>query len=251
MKNNYTQKLLLTMTLVAFSFIVGHSQVRIQLVNPSTGSVTLHNYGSSTVNVGTYWLCNFPNYDQLSSITVTQGSLNLAAGAEVTVISTIGLQVADSELGLYDSSSFGSSVSMQDYLQWGSAGHQREVVAVNKGIWTAGTFVDATPPLEYMGNGSQNGSQFWGTALGIEEFENAANFKIIQNPTEDFLGLEFAQSLDMGEIKIHNILGHLVMSKQLNSETIVKINVSGYSKGLYLITVNSDYASQTKRFIKK
>ncbi len=251
MKNYYTQKLILTLTLSVLSFIAVQSQVRIQVVDPSTGSVTLHNYGSGTVNVGTYWLCNFPSYNQLSSITVTQGSLNLAPNAEVTVITSIGLLVADSELGLYNSSTFGSSTAMQDYVQWGSAGHQREVVAVNKGIWSSGTFVSATPPLQYTGNGSQNGAQFWGSVLGIEEFENAGNFKIIKNPAQDFLELEFPTVINQAQIKIYNLLGHLVISEDLNNKLGLKMDVSSFAQGIYMITVNSDNASQTKRFIKQ
>ncbi|MCK7590101.1 T9SS type A sorting domain-containing protein [Subsaxibacter sp. CAU 1640] len=250
MKNNYTHKLFLTLLLSAFSFMAMQSQVRLQQVDPATGAVTLHNYGASTVNVGTYWLCNFPSYDQLSSLTVTSGSLNLAAGAEVTVTSSIGLQVADSELGLYNSSSFGSSTAMQDYLQWGSAGHQREVVAVNKGIWTAGTFVSATPPLAYTGNGSQNGAQFWDAALSVGEFENSGNFKIVQNPTQDVLQLEFSQTLNQADLTVYNILGHIVMTEQLNSTNSAAISVSGYSKGIYFVTVASNSQSQTKKFIK-
>ena len=251
MKKIYEIKNMLTIMLISFSFITVQSQVRLKKVDPSNGAVTLHNYGGSTVNVGSYWICNFPDYDELSSLSVTQGSLNLAAGAEVTVTSTIGLQVGDSELGLYNSSSFGSSTAMQDYVQWGSAGHQREVVAVNKGIWSAGTFVSATPPLEYTGNGSQNGSQFWGSALGIDEFNSVGNFRLIQNPVENNLFLEFAGVVDQGEIIVHNILGVFMTSKTIESESSTNINTSNFSKGIYFVTVNSNDATQTKRFIKK
>jgi hypothetical protein len=181
---------------------------------------------------------------------VTQGSLNLAAGAEVTVTSSIGLSVSDSELGLYNSSNFASSVSMQDYVQWGSAGHEREVVAVNKGIWTAGTFVSATPPLEYTGNGAQNGAQFWDSVLGIGEFDNGKNFKIVQNPAEDMLELEFSPNVENVQIKLFSILGQLVLTKNSNTESTMSIDVSGLSKGMYLVTLKSNNATQTTRFIK-
>lgn len=251
MKNNYTHNAILTMMLSVFVIIMTHAQVRIQLVNPATGSVTLHNYGASTVNVSTYWLCNFPNYNQLSSIPVTQGSLNLVAGAEVTVTTSISLQVADSELGLYDSSSFGSSVSMKDYLEWGSAGHTREVVAVNKGIWSAGTFVSATPPLEYIGNGGQNGAQFWGTALGIDEFESGSSFLIYPNPTNSILNIQLNNSITIGTIYVFNLLGKEIFTQKINSVNQSEIDVSNFNDGLYFIKISTDSSSDTKRFLKQ
>lgn len=251
MKNLYTKKTILTLMFSVFTVIMAHTQVRLKLVNPANGSVTLHNYGSGTVNVSTYWLCNFPNYNQLNSIPVTQGNLNLAPGAEVTVTSSIGLSVADSEVGLYNSSSFASSVAMQDYVQWGFAGHEREAVAVNKGIWTAGTFVSATPPLEYLGNGSQNGAQFWGTTLGIDEFENDLKFTIVPNPIEDILRLNFKRVVIDGRIDVYNILGRLMITKQLSTTETVQMDVSGFSQGMYLIKITADTGSQTRRFIKK
>jgi hypothetical protein len=251
MKNYYNHKAILTTILSVFAILMTQAQVRIKLVNPATESVTLHNYGAGTVNIGTYWLCNFPNYNQLSSIPVTQGSLNLASGAEVTVTTNISLQVADSELGLYDSSSFGSSVSMQDYLQWGSAGHQREVVAVNKGIWTAGTFVNASPPLEYMGNGAQNGAQFWGTALGILEFEDSSSFLLYPSPTNSVLTVQIKRAITNGKIHIYNLLGKEIYVQSINSVNAFLIDVSKFNNGLYFIKISSLEGSETKRFIKQ
>jgi hypothetical protein len=250
MKNNYTLKTIIAlMFFTAFCFNT-NAQVRLTVVNPSTGEVTMHNYGGTTVDISNYQLCNFPSYNQLSSLTVTQGSLNLAAGADVTVITTVISNPNDAELGLYNSASFASSVAMQDYMQWGSAGHQREVVAVNKGIWTAGTFVNVAPPFEYTGNGGQNGAPFWDTLLGLEDFENISSFSVTPNPTNTVLNLNFSQSAFSGEVAIYNLLGKQVNSKNISNTNLATFDVSSLNSGMYIITVTSESNKESKRFIK-
>lgn len=250
MKKNYNIKCILSLVLFALMFAPLKAQVRLKIVNPTTGAVTLHNYGSSTVNIGTYWLCNFPSYNQLNTLTVTQGSLNLAAGAEVTVTSNVGLSASDSELGLYDSNVFGSSVSMKDYLQWGSAGHQREVVAVNKGIWTAGTFVNAAPPFEYNGNGAQNGAQFWAT-LGIEDFEFGNSFYVYPNPSKTELNIQLNNRVSKANLEVFDLLGKQIVKQSIGSNTVSQINTSAWISGIYLIKISSEHNTETKRFIKQ
>ena len=251
MKNNYTFKLLLTFILTVSMLTLSNAQIRLKIVNPSTGAVTIHNYGSSTVNIGTYWLCNFPSYDQLNTLTVTQGSLNLAAGAEVTVISTVNLTVADSELGLYNSSTFGSSTAMQDYLQWGSAGHQREVVAVNKGIWVAGTFVSAAAPFEYIGNGAQNGATFWDTFLSVEDYERENSFFMHPNPSDSMLNIELRNGITNANLEVYNLLGKQILTRDIKSENGLQLNISNWDSGMYLVKVTSDKRVETKRVIKQ
>ena len=69
---------------------------------------------------------------------------------------------SEADLGLYlASGSFGATSAMVDFTQWGSGGHGRESVAVSKGIWTAGDFVDGNEPYTYNGDGTQNGVSFW------------------------------------------------------------------------------------------
>ncbi|MTB52537.1 T9SS type A sorting domain-containing protein [Lewinella sp. W8] len=107
------------------------------------GEIEIYNGGGSTVNLTTYWLCNFPSYQMLGDLTLECGSLMLAPNETVVVSGFNALNVTDGELGLYRTGSFGSSDAIVSYLEWGSSAHRRSSVAVGAGIWTDGFRVDA------------------------------------------------------------------------------------------------------------
>jgi len=120
--------------LFAFGYTTATAQVVISEVF-ANGTFELRNEGTSTVNVGSYWICDFPDYRRLDELTLECGDLNLAAGAEV-VLTAPGLhETDDSELGLYTRNSFGDASALISYLEWGSSGHQRAGLAVGNGIW--------------------------------------------------------------------------------------------------------------------
>ena len=165
---------LLISALTVFLIASANAQIRIIEVVPSTNAITIKNFGFSTVDVSNYRLCSRIRYtSNLSTgITINSGSLNLAAGAEVEINARAGasstwqgLQSA-ADLGLYlPSGAFSSSSAMVDFTQWGSGGHGRESVAAAKGIWTPGEFISGNEPYTYLGNGSQNGANFWTGAI--------------------------------------------------------------------------------------
>ena len=76
---------------------------------------------------------------------------------------------AGADLGLYlpvvnatnSNADFADSEMMIDFTQWGSSGNGRESVAVTKGIWSAGDFVFRSDFYNYIGDGEQNGVEFW------------------------------------------------------------------------------------------
>ena len=76
-----TTSMLLLLTLSSFSL---NAQVVINEIFPG-GTVELLNTGTSTVDVSSYWLCDFPAYEQLSNSNIQCGELMLAAGETVTV----------------------------------------------------------------------------------------------------------------------------------------------------------------------
>ena len=254
MKKKYSFKPILTLLFTVFIFSQTYAQVRIAQVDPSTEAVTIHNYGGTTINISSYYLCNFPDYKIISGMTIVNGSMMLASGADITVTSNVVLDNSDGELGLYlNNSSFGNPANILDYMQWGNAGHTRESVAVTAGVWIAGEFINLSPPYEYTGDGSgsQIGDTFWGTVLGIEDFENNLKFTISPNPVTSIINLKLSTNLIDGNIKIFDVLGKQVLTKELNSDNLTQINISNLSKGMYLLKVTTEENTQTKRFIKQ
>ena len=129
--------------------------------------VELYNAGDSEVDISALILCDFPNYPVISSLTVLSGSTTLAAGGYV-VLSWTDLD-DDAEVGLYQanaSGSFGNAELMIDYMQYASAGHQREETAVEAGVWTAEEFVALAATgesLQYFDN-DMVGAGNWASA---------------------------------------------------------------------------------------
>jgi len=174
------------MTLLLFSFT--QAQIVINEIKEN-GSVELKNLGNQTIDVSSYWLCDFPSYRQLSNstITINSGSLNLQPNAIVEISGFNFIDSNDGELGLYSTNSFGSSNAMVDYIQWGSGNHTRANTAVNAGVWSSITdFIPAfnqNQSLQYTGTGNSPTSYFTGQdTLGLDNSGicnvNAANISI-------------------------------------------------------------------------
>jgi hypothetical protein len=252
MKNHYFFKSLLTLALVLTMSINAIGQIRIVEVNPATETVKIHNYGTTTVDISSYRFCSLIVYRTLNTQTTVQsGSLNLAPNADVVVtVNDAYLNDTAADLGLYlPTGSFASAAVMVDFTQWGSGGNGRESVAVTKGIWTAGTFINVPPPYEYTGNGGQNGFQFWGTLLSVDDFETGSNFKIFPNPSDALLNIELKNNNSNGSVEIYDMLGKKVISQLITNEYIA-LNVSQLNTGLYLIKIITDNGIESKRFVK-
>ena len=221
--------------------------VRISKLDPATNSVSLKNFGSTAVTISGYWFCNFPAYAQVSSMTSTT-SLN--PSEEINISSSINFAVADGEFGLYNTNSFGSATAMEDYIQWGSANHQRESVAVAKGIWEDDTFINVAPPFEYNGNGSQDGVAFWST-LSTNDLTQENSLRLYPNPSKTQLNIEFNSVIDEGTIEIYDLLGKQIYGQSLTANNLIQIDVESWQTGLYLVKIKSNNSEATHRFVKQ
>lgn len=146
------------------------AQIRFTMVDPANAQITIQNYGMMAVDIQQYRLCALFEYASLSSadVSVTDGSLNLDAGASVSITWTAsaGFNTAASDLGLYlPMGSFSDPANMVDFMQYGDFGLGRENVADQAGLWIAGTFLPGSGPWMYVGNGSENTIAFW-SAIG-------------------------------------------------------------------------------------
>jgi hypothetical protein len=74
------------------------------------------------------------------------------------------------------------------------------------------------------------------------------NFKSYPNPAKDIINLSAAKNID--KIEIYTLLGQQVKSIPLNSNS-AKVNVSGLSKGVYLVKTFIEDAVGTYKFVKE
>ncbi len=77
------------------------------------------------------------------------------------------------------------------------------------------------------------------------------NFKILQNPVTTILELEFPQNINEGQIIIYDLLGKQAITNEFKNSNNKLIDVSPLKSGLYIISIESNGVSQTKRFIKQ
>ncbi len=185
------KNLLLLLVLVLLIPATLFSQVKINEVvyNPSTGGemIELKNFGSTSVNVSTWYLCTLAlQYDQIQNLTPVIGSTNIPPGGFLVLSGKTLSNSAD--LGLYNDISgntgnFALQSFMEDFVQWGSAGHGRESVADGKGIWTAGTFVTGVAQgssIEYDGDG--NAASDWAEATTPTLGDENSNVTSVEDP---------------------------------------------------------------------
>ena len=249
MKKIYTLASLLIFTLIFSS--PNYGQIRFTKIDPVANSLTIHNFGSSTVNISSYQICHKFSYQLLSSLTIDAGSLMLGAGNDLS-LSGFTIDNTASDLGLYIDSNFSSPTSMLDFFQWGSKDNGRESVAVSKGIWTVGDFISTSGPYFYNGNGSQNGVSFWSnTVLNIEDITFSNNTFVFPNPVKNIINIKNSTTQKVITIELFDILGKQVFYKNTNNKNINAVDISNLSSGIYYTRLTNDSGALSyKKIIK-
>lgn len=250
----------ITLLCILFNIYFVSSQIRITQVDPFTDQITIHNFGTTMEPLSGYWFCTKISYGPFASATVVSGSLNLAAGADVTLVvnTAAGLDNVASDLSIYSTNAnFNLASNMVDFMQYGNsfpAGLGREPQAVSQGLWAAGTFILGDPaPWAYTGSdGTQNGVNFWTSAtLSINDEQFASEVSLYPNPVKEILNVRELQQVDLKNAAIFDMTGRLVGLTELNNNLSEKIiNVKNIQSGLYILKL-SDIEGRvlTKRFI--
>ena len=160
--------LLLVLIILIPSILTAQVKLNEVLYSTENDSIEVKNFGTTAVDVSTWWLCTDFNYHQISTLTVISGDpANIPPGG-ILALSGKSLNNTTADLGLYTDvggnfGNFGVASFLEDYVQWGSAGEERESVAVAKGIWTAGDFVNTVVSghsIEYDGEGNSSSDWF-------------------------------------------------------------------------------------------
>lgn len=86
--------------------------------------------------------------------------------------------------------------------------------------------------------------------IGIYDPGEKVLFKIFPNPVNDKLIIT-SESNELSTIKISDLSGKVLILKNINSDGMIKIDVSSLSSGQYFIQFTNNLSSQTQKFIKK
>lgn len=242
MKKSYLLPMVLGLFLMLTTLNANAQNIRLLQVDPTTDEITLKNFGSSAQNVSNWQVCSLFNYEQISNLNIINGNMMMMPDDEIT-FTGFSLNDNASDLGLYNSSAFGLTSAMQDFVQWGAGGQGRESVAVSKGVWSAGDYLSSSGAIAYQGDGTENGIDSW-TTLSLNAFLNASQIILYPNPTQGIIKLDNLSEQNLTNIEIFNTFGQKVGSfSNLSLVNKTHLDVSSLSAGIYLFKIYDDAES--------
>lgn len=140
----------------------------------------------------------------------------------------------------------------------------------NSGLWISKNINSSTPTFTQLTNfpfafplrvffNPYNQNEMWVTTFGngiyvgtitstgIANKEKNNSWSIYPNPSNGIFNIDLEQQQNNSACIISNILGEEIMQLNVTNKTTTSIDLSGYSKGLYFITLNG----KTKKIVVK
>lgn len=229
----------------------------------NSGRIEIYNGGTDTVDLSGYWLCNRPAYQQLSTLAIECGELDLAPGEVVVVTGFTGFNGEDAELGLYSTNEFGSAEALVSYLEWGSAGHGRAPVAIEAGLWEAGLFFPAPPEGTSLQNLPGAEATDWVTQTPSFCTVNSGTtstappldddqVSLYPNPVTSFLTLELSGLTgDRTTVEIIDVNGRRIEQRFIDGASgLQRLPFASAPAGTYFLRVTNAGRSLTRLFVK-
>ncbi|HIN41233.1 MAG TPA: hypothetical protein EYM86_02120 [Flavobacteriales bacterium] len=129
--------------------------VRLIYVNPSSNVIRVKNVSDCDGDISEWGVYSNGIYNTFDELSGGQ-DLFVASGATVQFAwPGWGAEATIGDLQLY-----GPTNELMDYIQWGGSGNSNESVSSQLGFWEMGTYVNALPPFNYIGD-SEYGAAFW------------------------------------------------------------------------------------------
>ncbi len=268
--------LFLFLTLSPLTSFGQDDQIRLNEVDYVGQWVELFNAGTQTVDVSGLFLCSFPNYIPLGNLSVTAGSTTMAPG-DFLVVSwapSSNFTATSGEVGLYASNTtnFGDAASMFDYMEYGSAGHQRESVAVANLFWETGAAVPLAPSGQTLSRNGVNvfGPSHWEATAPSPGTQNQVVTGIEdESATRDAFGLSpafpnpfstrtrFTLTVPRRQhvtVEVFNLLGQRVRSLfdgalSPRQPRTFEFDASGLPQGLYVYRARGEGAAASRQVV--
>ena len=91
--------------------------------------------------------------------------------------------------------------------------------------------------------------QLAGGVFGVSDFKEE-DFSLYPNPSTGIFNLEVKNEIPL-QACVYNILGQKVWNKQLDALSNTTIDLSTYSKGVYLLVIENGKTTKSYKLIKK
>jgi hypothetical protein len=121
-------------TLTIYYTLPAVESAYINEVNPKKQWVEIYNPDKPSTNLSNYYLANGNSTIQINNTMILNGNLTLDS-SKYTVIKWSGINLNDGEVALYNGNPATGGTLMKDYIQYGSANHQRASAAATANVW--------------------------------------------------------------------------------------------------------------------
>ena len=173
--------------------------VRIAEVDADADLVTLINLGTTTADIGSYFLCLGPGtYVNIADVAI--GSTTLSPNQSIEL--SYNVNETSGGLSIFSTNTFSSSDPsiLLDYVQWGSGNQARVGQAITAGRWDdAANFVTDGSPYTFTGTAEEFGSTFW-EGTEVEENTTVRIAQVNANTDQVWLGNFGNTTVDVGDI---------------------------------------------------
>ncbi len=103
----------------------------------------------------------------------------------------------------------------------------------------------------YKGNQLRDGNVNIQTNVGISEITKSSfDFKVSPNPSNGHLNLQLNKEIKNAKISIINYLGEIIYSTEALSSQFINLDINNIESGSYLIKIETDNMTMTKKWIK-
>ena len=202
----------------------------------------------SSLNISDSHLTNFDcSINQLSSIVVSNCAYLLRLNCSNNKLTNLDLQINTYLEYLYCNNNLLTSLNIinNTHLQLLDISFMPDLYKVC--VWSV-----PFPPNDISLTTTESPNVYFttnclATDLNIPEVNDKLN--IYPNPSDDIVNIEI-ENIDNTILEIYDVNGMLVYSKQPNSKS-EKIDISGFSKGVYLVKVKQDKSFMIGRIVKK
>jgi len=88
-------------------------------------------------------------------------------------------------------------------------------------------------------------------SLDFEDDTYSPEFSVWPNPTKGIINVKLTQLFDLSSLQLYDILGKVLISKSIESieNQIIKLDLSHYSKGIYILTIIQNGKPFSRRVI--